>query len=224
MAQLRLAIVTPRFWPLIGDSPTHLLRLAESFVALGHSPVVVTPQWKRSWPQEMAIGTVPLVRVRGSGSGGWSTLRWMYGLANWLGKNEFDAILVDGLRHEAYVALGAARRNPRPVALIAGDDDLDWQTTATLGSRIAVRCREAQTTIAPSQQLADALVTSGFAPHRVTAIPRSAAAAPLRSQTLRDAARAALAGVNADLVLTPNATVALAIGRLDTAHRFGDLI
>lgn len=224
MAHLRLAIVTPRFWPLMGDRPTHLLRLAESFVALGHSPVVVSPQWKRSWPQQMAIGTVPLVRLRGSGRGGWSTLRWMYGLASWLGKNEFDAILVDGLRHEAYVALGATRRKPQSVALIAGDDDRDWQTTATLGSRIAARCREAPITVAPSQQLADALVASGFANHRVTVIPRSATAAPLRNQPLRDAARAALAAVNADLVLSPNATVALAIGRFDQANRFGDLI
>src|SRR5215213_6854638 len=147
MSHLRLAIVTPRFWPLIGDRPTHLLRLAQTFIVLGHSSVVVTPQWKRSWPQEMSIGVVPVLRLRGSGRGDWSTLRWMYGLARWLGKNEFDAILVDGLRHEAYVALGATQRKPRPLALIAGDDDLDWQTTATLGSRIAARCRESQLTI-----------------------------------------------------------------------------
>lgn len=224
MAQLRLAIVTPRFWPLIGDSPAHLLRLAETFVALGHAPVVVTPQWKRSWPEQMTIGTVPLIRLRGSGRGGWSTIRWMYGLAKWLGKNDFDAILVAGLRHEAYVALGAARRKSRPLALIAGDGDLDWQKTATLGSRIAARCRESQITIAPSQQLADALIATGFAPHRVKVIPRSAAVAPLRAQALRDDARAALAAVNADLVLASNAIVALAVGRFDNTHRFGDLI
>lgn len=224
MAQLRLAIVTPRFWPLIGDRATHLLRLAESFIALGHSPLVVTPQWRRSWPPEMAIGTVPLVRLRGSGRGGWSTLRWMYGLASWLGKNQFDGVLVDGLRHEAYVTLGAARRKPLRVALIAGDDDLAWQTTATLGPRIAARCREALITIAPSQQLADSLLTSGFASHRMKVISRSAIASPPRHPAMRDAARAALAAVNADLVVAPNAPIALAVGRFDAAHRFGDLV
>src|SRR5262245_26037789 len=134
MAQLRLAIVTPRFWPLIGDRPMHLQRLAEAFVAMGHSPVVVTPQWQGTWPAEMTIGTVPIVRLRGSGRGGWSTLRWMYGLASWLGKSKFDGVLVDGLRHEAYVAVGVAKRQQLNVALIAGDDDLEWQSTATLGS------------------------------------------------------------------------------------------
>ena len=37
-------------------------------------------------------------------------------------------------------------------------------------------------------------------------------------------ARSALAAVNADLVLTAKATVALAVGRLVTDHRFSDLI
>src|SRR5437763_14747141 len=106
MAHLRLALVTPRFWPLVGDQPTHLLRLAESLAALGHTPIVVTPQWKRSWPRQMTIGAVSLVRLRGSGRGGWSTLRWMYSLASWLGEQSLDAVIVAGIRHEAYVALG----------------------------------------------------------------------------------------------------------------------
>jgi glycosyltransferase involved in cell wall biosynthesis len=47
---------------------------------------------------------------------------------------------------------------------------------------------------------------------------------PLCSPASRDGARAALAAVNADLVLTAKATVALAVGRLDAEHRFSDLI
>ncbi len=224
MANLRLALVTPRFWPLVGDRPLHLLRLAESLVALGHSPVIVTPQWNRGWPEQMTIGKVPLVRLRGSGRGGWSTLRWMYGLASWLGEQQVDGVVVDGLRHEAYVTLGAARRKPLPVTLIAGDDDLAWQATATLGSRIAARCREGPITIAPCEHLAGALAAAGYAAHRLKVIPRSAAESPPRNPASSDAARAALAAVNADLVVTANAVIALAVGRLDATHRFGDLI
>jgi glycosyltransferase involved in cell wall biosynthesis len=47
---------------------------------------------------------------------------------------------------------------------------------------------------------------------------------PPHGPALRDAARASLAAVNADLVLTAKATVALAVGRLDAAHCFSDLI
>src|SRR6188474_2461182 len=109
MVQLRLAIVTPRFWPLIGDTSAHLLRLAESLIAAGHLVTVVTPQWKRAWPRQISVGPLPVVRLHSAPRGGWSTLRWMYALRTWL-REEFarslDAVIVSGLRHEAYVTLG----------------------------------------------------------------------------------------------------------------------
>ena len=83
-ADLRLAIVTPRFWPLMGDCDMHLLQLAASLISLGHKVTIVTARWKRSWPEQMIVGTAPLVRLRGSPRAGWSTLRWMYSLAGWL--------------------------------------------------------------------------------------------------------------------------------------------
>lgn len=224
MARLRLAIVTPRFWPLVGDSPTHLLRLAESLIALGHSPTVVAPRWKRSWPQQMAIGTIPLIRLRGSAGGGWSTLRWMYALAGWLRDQELDGVVVAGLRHEAYVALGAARRTQAPTILLAGEDDLTWQRTATLGSRFAARCREAGAIVAPTGELASALASAGFTSERLTIIPRSTAIPPPQNPRSREAAKTALAAANYDLVTTANSQVALAVGRLDASHRFGDLV
>jgi glycosyltransferase involved in cell wall biosynthesis len=224
MAPLRLAIVTPHFWPLVGDRQTHLLRLAESLILLGHQPVVVTPQWKRSWPEKMVIGHVPIVRLRGSGRGGWNTLRWMYSLGTWLSDQSLDGVIVDGLRHEAYTTLGIARRQPLNVALIAGDGDLAWQNNVTLGSRIAARCHEARAVIAQDESTVAALSDAAFSAHGLHLVRRTGLAMPPRSPALRDSARVALAAVNADLVLTAKATVALAVGRLDAEHRFADLI
>jgi glycosyltransferase involved in cell wall biosynthesis len=224
MAQLRLAIVTSRFWPLVGDRPTHLLRLGESLMKLGHQVVIVTPQWKRSWPLQMMLGTVPIVRLRGSGRSGWSMLRWMYSLAGWLRDQSLDGAIVDGLRHEAYVTLGAARHRPLPVALIAADHDLSWQKEARFGSRIAERCRKAPAVIAAGDALAAALLDSGFQAPSIKRIARGSLELPPRNPALRDAARTALATVNADLVVTAKTTVALAVGRLDEEHQFGDLV
>ena len=138
IGHLRLAIVTPRFWPLVGDTPAHLLQLCDWLIALGHHPTVVTPRWQRSWPERMMIGPLRLVRLRGSARGGWSTLRWMYSLGGWLRDHfgQFDAVIVAGLRQEAYVALGAARKSGATTILVAEEDDLRWQQTATLGARI----------------------------------------------------------------------------------------
>jgi glycosyltransferase involved in cell wall biosynthesis len=226
IAHLRLAIVTPRFWPLVGDTAAHLLQLCQSLIELGHQPTVVTPRWQRGWPEQMLIGSLPLVRLRGSARGGWSTLRWMYSLGGWLREqtDRLDAILVAGLRQEAYVALGAARTNGAITMPLAEEDDLQWQQTATLGARIAARCREARTIVAPTEEIAEALQRGGFAAECITVVPRTAAVPPICSAAARDAARASLAAANYDLMTANNAQVALAVGHLAAAQRFGDLV
>lgn len=224
MAHLRLAIVTPRFWPLVGDEATHLLRLAESLVAAGHKTTVVTPRWKRTWPERMAIGSVPLVRLRGSAAGGWGTLRWMYSLSHWLTDQQLDGVLVAGLRHEAYVVLGWAAKSKVPAVLLAAEDDLAWQRSAAFGARIASRCRDAQLVVAPSDDLADELRRSGLARECVSVVPRRVDIAPGRTPKEREDARLALATANYDLATTASAQVAVAVGRLDAEHYFGDLI
>ena len=160
----------------MGDGPAHWLGLAESLAEAGHAVTVVTPQWKRTWPRQMAIGRVALVRLRGSGRGGWSTLRWMYSLARWLGgQHGLDGVLVAGLRHEAYVTLGAAAKSPFPVVLLAGEGDVAWQRSAAFGSRIQGRCIAAQSIVAPSQTLPDELARGGYAPAAIGVIPRRVA-------------------------------------------------
>jgi glycosyltransferase involved in cell wall biosynthesis len=226
IAHLRLAIVTPRFWPLVGDTPAHLSQLCNSLIELGHEGTIATPRWQRSWPERMMIGSLRLVRLRGSARGGWSSLRWMYALGGWLREQagRLDAVLVAGLKQEAYAALGAARKTGAATILLAEEDDLQWQQTATLGSRIAARCREARMIVAPTAEIAQSLLQAGFAEDCLTVIPHTAAVPPVRSASARDSARAALAGANYDLVTANNAQVALAVGRLDAAHRFGDLV
>jgi glycosyltransferase involved in cell wall biosynthesis len=58
----------------------------------------------------------------------------------------------------------------------------------------------------------------------MTVIQRRVPIPPSRSPQAQADARAALAAVNYDLVTTATAPVALTAGRLDEAHRFGDLV
>jgi glycosyltransferase involved in cell wall biosynthesis len=223
---LRLAIAAARFWPQVEDQAAHLLRLAEELLAAGHQVTVVTPLWKRSWPRQMVVGPVPLVRLRGSPTSSLGTVRWMYSLSAWLREHApgLDGVLACGLRHEAYVTMGTAQKTRTPTAVLAGQGDLVWQRSATFGGRIAARCRTAAAVIAPSSELADELAAAGYARQQITVIPRGVAIPDPRSPAAREAARAALAAVNYDLVTTPTAPVAVACGRLDAEHRFGDLV
>jgi glycosyltransferase involved in cell wall biosynthesis len=223
---LRLAIAAPRFWPLVEDASTHLLRLAESLIAAGHSVTVVSGLWQRSWPPQMLVGTVPLVRLPGAPRGGLATVRWMYSLAGWLREQapRLDAVLVGGLRHEAYVALRTASKSSVRVVLLSGEGDVAWQRSAAFGGRIAARCRQAASIVAPTIELADELAAAGYERERITVIPRRVKIPPPRSQARRDQARAALAAMNYDLAATSTTPVALAAGRLDAEHRFSDLV
>src|SRR5262245_17473737 len=222
--QRRLAVIAPRFWPLVEDAPQHLLRLAESLIGAGHAVQVVTPLWKRSWPRAMQVGPVPLVRLRGSPRTALGTVRWMYSLSSWLHEQRLDGVIVGGLRHEAYVALGLEAKLRMPVVLIGHEGDVAWQQSAAFGGRIAARCRKGLTIVAASTELAKELEHAGYRREAIRLIPRRVPLPPPRSPASRDQARAALAAVNHDLVTAAAAPVALATGRLDQAGRLADLV
>lgn len=225
MAPYRLAIVTPRFWPLIDDRTTHLLRLAESLAAAGREMTVVTPRWTRAWPEHMTLGPISLVRLAGDGLGSFGTLRWLYALNRWLRERpRCDAVLVSGLKHESYVVVRAGRVNQLPTMLLAHDECPSWQQSALLGARIAAECRQASKIIAPSVPAAEALLAAHYKSDQISIVPRNEEFSPGLTAENRAAARAALAAVNYDLATTSTAFVAVAIGRLDEHHRFGDLI
>jgi glycosyltransferase involved in cell wall biosynthesis len=223
---LRLALIAPRFWPHWGDAERRMLGLAEGFLNCGHRVTVVSPRWQRAWPAEMCVGTVPLLRLRGSHKSGWSSLRWMYSLSRWLKEqaNELDAVLISGLRQETYVAIRTLANSRLPIVALAHAGDLAWQQSATFGSRMARRCRQATAIIVPSQALARQLIAAEYADRKITVIPWSVPLPPPRSPVQREAARAALAGVNSDLITSDATPIGLAIGRLDDEHCFGDLV
>ena len=224
MADLRLAVVTPRFWPLIDDRTLHLLRLSEALAEAGCEVTVITPRWTRAWPERMKLGKVNLLRLPGSSVGRLGPMRWLYSLGRWLRRAPAAAMLVAGLKREAMVALKAAKERRFVPILLAGDDDVQWQQTSAAGGRATDRCREAPVVVAPSDGLVEDLLLAGYARDRIELIPRSALGSEKRSADVRAAARLALAAVNYDLATTPNSLVALAIGRLEASQRFGDLI
>jgi glycosyltransferase involved in cell wall biosynthesis len=110
------------------------------------------------------------------------------------------------------------------VLLMATDGDVAWQRTAAFGSRITQRCKQATAIVASCPALADELTTAGYPSNSVALVPRAVPIPRERSPKLQMDARAALAAANYDLVTTDATSVALAVGRLDVEHRFGDLV
>ena len=224
MADLRLAVVTPRFWPLIDDRSLHLLRLSDALADAGCEVTVITPRWTRAWPERMTLGKVNVLRLPGSAVGSLGPMRWLYSLGRWLRRAPATGLLVAGLKREAMVVLKAAKERRFVPLILAEDNDVQWQSTSAAGRRATDRCREAPAIVVPSEALVQQLLLAGYARDCMELIPRSALVSENRSAEARAAARFALAAVNYDLATTPNSLVALAIGRLEASQRFGDLI
>jgi hypothetical protein len=192
--RFRLAVVSPRFWPLAGEAETHLLRLAEAWRAAGVAVTVATATWQRGWPRNIVVQEIPVARLPGAPHGGFATLRYMYGLSHWLGEQReaFDAVLVSTLRYEAYCAVRSLAGTGVPVILQAERagpaGDVAWQRSATFGSRIASRCRQATAFIATSRLVAGELAAAGYAAERTTTIPRGVPIPPPLAAASRDAA------------------------------------
>lgn len=230
MQPLRLALVTPRFWPLAGPSETHLLRLAEQFQAAGHDVTVVTAQWRRKWPEQLSVGPLRVERVRGMPHGGWRTLRYMFALSRWLrdAESRIDIAFVASMKHEAYCALRALRGSRVPVVLqpqgIGPRGDIAWQQTASLGRRIARRCQSAQALVAACDITAQELTAAGCKSENIHAIPHGVPIPSPRGSLSRQAAREAIAAANSDLTLDDQQPLAIAIADFQSGSGLPELV
>jgi glycosyltransferase involved in cell wall biosynthesis len=230
MTRLRLALVTPRFWPLVDDLATQLLRLAERFRAAGHEVTIVSATWHRSWPREVQVREIPLVRLGHAPRGGWSTLRYLWNLSRLLKERSeaLDAVLVAALRYEAYAAIGALASSRTRVVLLADavgpGGDVAWQSSATFGSRIARRAQGAAAIVATSSVVAGELTAAGYPAKKIVAIPWGVPLPPVQSACIRDASRQSLAGANHDLVACGTDPVVIAIGPLTRDRGFAHLV
>lgn len=227
---LRLALVTRRFWPLVGGAEMAMANLAAEFRRQGHSVRILTGRWEKHWPREMVHREVPVTRLPHPRLRGWGTLRYMVALTSWLKreKDNLDAVLVSMLKHDAYCAVEALQDTGVPV-LLRGEGggiggDCAWHESARFGLRIRRRCQAASAFIAPSDAIAQELREAGFAAERIARIDNGVPIPPPQSPGRREAARAALGEANHDLRQEPKAPLAVYTGRLHSDKGLLDLV
>ena len=84
MKPLRAAIVTRRFWPLVGGPERALANLAAELRPRGVEATIVTVRWLPAWPAQPLFCDVPVVRLEPPPLGRWNMFRYMRALAGWL--------------------------------------------------------------------------------------------------------------------------------------------
>jgi glycosyltransferase involved in cell wall biosynthesis len=153
----------------------------------------------------------------------------MIDLARWLRQNRssLQAVYVLGLRHEAYVAVGALKASGIAVTLRCSElgisGDCAWQMTSHFGDRMRRRCQGADVVVVPNSLVQEELLGSGYARDLIHQIPDGVVLGPPRSADRRYRARAALAEANHDLAAAEYAPVVACVGRLVDAPMFSPL-
>lgn len=230
MTRRRLALVTRRFWPLVGGAEMVMANLASELRDMGADVTVVTAQWDPSWPSEVVHREVPVVRLPNPPQRGWGTLRYMTALNRWLRRrrSELDLVYVSMLKHDAYAALQALASSPVPIVLRSegggATGDCQWQRTARFGLRIRRRCQQADAVVAPSPAIAAELAEAGYPVSRTWLIPNGVAVEGPRSDAARSAARRVLGDSHPDLATLDQPPIAVYTGRLHEAKGLRDLV
>jgi len=220
MTSLRLALVTRRFWPLVGGAEIVMANLAEELTSQGHQVQLVTAQWHPDWPKQISHRGIPVVRLPNPSVRGWGTVRYMVSLGRWLRshRSQLDAVYISMLKHSAVVATSRLQGSNVPVILRAegsGDTgDCAFHESANFGHRIRRTCQQADGFVAPSQQIFDEMVSSGFDREKIRFIPNGVKVGPARSEEQRRIARLALAAANPILTLAESAPLVVFTGRL----------
>lgn len=220
MSSMRIALVTRRFWPLVGGAESLVADLAAELRSHDAQPQVVTARWDSDWPRQVALREVPVTRLPHPAQRGWGTLRYMIALGRWLRRNrtELDVVYVSMLKHDAYAAVRALRETNVPVVLrVEGGGrtgDCHWQQTAAFGSRIKRRCLSADAIVAPSRPLVEELHAAGYSSDRVVQIHNGVPIGSPRDLSARRTARTMLTDLNWELNTSESTPVIVYTGRL----------
>jgi glycosyltransferase involved in cell wall biosynthesis len=217
---LRLAIVTRRFWPLVGGSERLLANLAVELAGRGCEVEVLTARWNQRWPARIRYRGIPVLRMPHAPDGSWGTFRYLLSLGRMLraDASRLDLIYVSSLRQEAAVALRVAGAR-KPVVLrderAGSRGDCAWQSKVAHGRLVKRRCQRASAIIAPNEIVKEELLSADYPAAILRELPNGAPLLPPRTAETRAAARAVLADTHAALNLPRDALLALHIGGLN---------
>jgi glycosyltransferase involved in cell wall biosynthesis len=199
-----------------------MANLARSLAARGAQVTILTARWVSTWPAEITVGGVHVVRLPQPEHRVLGTARYMLELGRWLRRHEgeYDLVYVSMLKHDAAATLWAVGKRVPVVVRAEGaglSGDCHWQRTDRWGWLIRRACRRASALVAPSQTIFRELIDAGYPPDRIHELPNGVFVPPPRSPGERGIARAALAEAHPSLFVPPAAPLALYTGRLHPA-------
>lgn len=222
MTDLRVLLVSRRFWPLVGDAEDGMADLAGVLARHGARTSVLTAQWAEDWPSHSWFDTTPVVRLPLHGLRRWNLTIYRATLRRWLRRHrpEFDVVLVAQLSHEAYAAVRALRGTSVPVVVRAEAECGMWQEPTSLLGRV----RRPAALLVRDEASRQVLLRAGHASALVHTVPDGVRPRAFANGASRFNARMALAAVNHDLTAAIDAPVVVCSGPLRSDPGLVDLV
>jgi glycosyltransferase involved in cell wall biosynthesis len=214
MTGLRLAFVTRRFWPFVGENELLIATLAAELRLRGHRPTVITPKYSKYWPSDVCIREVPVVRLPHPSPRSWGNVRYSFAVSRWIQQhqNDLDAVLVSGPSDDALTVLSALR-STRVATILQEEIGLEIDAPPRrFGEQLQRRLTSCDAFVQfrggvrPSTNL-----PTYFSCEKSREIHLGVELPLAYTPVARAAARESLAQINHDLAVSPSAPVALCL-------------
>jgi hypothetical protein len=92
--QLRLVLVSRRFWPLVGGAERAVASLGVELVRRGAQVTILTARWEPAWPAEVTFSGIRVIRLPQPARRMWGTLRYIQALGQWIARHRGQYELV----------------------------------------------------------------------------------------------------------------------------------
>ena len=168
---MKLAIMSPRFWPCSGSDELALSDLAQTLAKQDHEVEIITPGWNTSLPAAFRFRNFNVQRIYRSTSAPWGGFRYQKNLLRYLNQNPIDRfIFFNAFSEFVSVAKSLAGKTPLTVRLH------DHALTSLAGSITTKNRRTnllkiADRVLVESESTFQLLLTAGLPAQKLAIVP-----------------------------------------------------
>ena len=168
---MKLAILSPRFWPCSGSDELALSDLAQTLAERGHEVEVITPGWNTSLPAFFRYRNFNVQRIYRSTSAPWGGFRYQKNLLRYLTQNSVDRLIFFNAFSE-FVSLAKSFSGKTPLTVRLHDHALAGIAGAiTRKNRQANLLKTADRVLVESESTFQLLQTAGLPAQKLAIVP-----------------------------------------------------
>lgn len=223
--QVRVLLVTRRFWPLTDDSAGRVATLAEGLRRGGMIPTILTARFSNAWPTEFRFREVNVLRPVAAPRREWTGGIYQRSLQRWLRENvsHFDILYADAMRDEGAAVVEIAETFGLPSVVRCGGSGCasDWvhASESRQARKLFNISLRADGLIAATATAERSLISSGGNREKIHRIADGIPPAIRCEKTDCLTARASLASINSDLRVPTGGQVVMVCGRFESHNQ-----